>query len=50
MLVMDNINQRFGNQSLVTGSILAGNDQWRMNQKMRSPDYTTDWGQILSVH
>jgi len=50
MLVMDNINQRFGNQSLVTGSILAGNDQWRMSQKMRSPDYTTDWGQILSVH
>ncbi len=48
-LVMDEINQRFGRDSIVPGRLMGHFQQWRMRQANLSKAYTTDWAQLMEV-
>lgn len=50
MKVLDNINKKFGNDTLkFSSSGLSGNEEWKIKCNMRSPSYTTDWNQLPRV-
>lgn len=45
MQAVDNLNKRFGNMSIgLIGGIRTRS--WSMKQKLKSPNYTTDWNEI----
>ena len=48
MTTMDRLNQRYGKGSLILASAgTAGNKRtWSMRQEMRTPQYTTLWGDV----
>lgn len=48
MITMDKINQRFGRSSIRLGNIPL-NPQWKMNQQNKTPCYTTQWNELLTV-
>lgn len=43
METFDHISAKFGRDSIRTASSLTGTGRWHMNQKQRSPHYTTRW-------
>jgi DNA polymerase V len=48
MGMMDKINQKMGRESIKLAS--EGFERpWQMRQENKSPNYTTSWGDILSV-
>lgn len=47
MLLLDNINQRFGPETLTLAS--EPHKRWQMYQQHLSPAYTTRWNEILRV-
>jgi DNA polymerase V len=51
MQVMDQINQRYGRGSLKLGSAGLGQavQIWHMKQNFKTPAYTTDWANLLTV-
>jgi DNA polymerase V len=48
-LVMDEVNQRFGRDSLVPGRLRGHFHHWKMKQANFSKAYTTDWKQLMEV-
>ncbi len=46
---MDQINQRFGRDSIVPGRLMGDFQQWKMRQENLSKAYTTDWAQLMEV-
>jgi DNA polymerase V len=49
METMDKINRVYGRQTIrYAGEALSG--RWRMRQRLKSPSYTTDWGELLTVN
>jgi DNA polymerase V len=48
-LVMDEINQRFGRDTIVPGRVMGHFHQWKMRQAHLSRAYTTDWKQLMRV-
>jgi DNA polymerase V len=48
MATMDRLNQRYGKGSLILASAGAAGDKraWSMRQEMRTPQYTTQWGDM----
>lgn len=48
-LVMDEINLRFGRDSIVPGRLMGHFHHWKMRQANLSNAYTTDWGQLMEV-
>ncbi|MEQ1529212.1 MAG: translesion error-prone DNA polymerase V subunit UmuC [Methylococcales bacterium] len=49
MAVMDEINHRFGRQTLKLGSE-GFNAPWKMKQNFKTPNYTCEWGGLLKVY
>lgn len=49
-LVMDEINLRFGRDTLVPGRLMGHYQQWKMKQAHLSKAYTTDWNQLMEVN
>lgn len=50
MEVVDALNQRFGHNAVSTASAAsAPAAPWRMRQERKTPAYTTDWNDIVSV-
>jgi DNA polymerase V len=47
MQVMDKVNRRYGNGILHTG--VENSEAWKPQQTNLSPQYTTDWGEIMEV-
>lgn len=45
---VDRINARFGDQTVLPAIVLGGG-KWRANARLRSPEYTTKWRQLMSV-
>jgi len=48
-IVMDEINQRFGRDTIVPGRLAGSYSQWKMHQNHLSNTYTTDWTQLMKV-
>lgn len=46
---MDQINSRFGRGIVHSAAELFGRGQWLMRRGLKSPSYTTDWGQLPEV-
>jgi len=48
MATMDKLNQRYGKGALILASAGTAGDQrtWSMRQEMRTPQYTTQWGDV----
>jgi DNA polymerase V len=49
MAVLDEINQRYGRQTLKLASE-GFKAPWKMQQNYKSPSYTTNWHELLSVN
>ncbi|MCD8349594.1 MAG: Y-family DNA polymerase [Planctomycetaceae bacterium] len=49
MKALDATNARFGSGTLLYASQGFGQEDWRMQRKMQSPHYTTQWGEIPKV-
>lgn len=50
MNVMDQINQRFGKNSLKSLACgTEGKERWKMKRNQKSPAYTTEWNELYSV-
>lgn len=50
MTAIDAINRRFGRSVIQAASALHDQSaKWTMRQERKSPDYTTDWDQIVDV-
>lgn len=49
MAVLDSINQRYGRQTLKLASE-GFKVPWKMQQNYKSPSYTTNWHELLSVN
>lgn len=50
MSTIDNINQRYGKNTITSASTISPSDApWRMQQANLSPACTTRWGQILNI-
>jgi DNA polymerase V len=51
MAAMDQVNQRYGRGSLKLGSAGLGQavQVWHMKQNFKTPAYTTDWANLLTV-
>jgi len=50
MKAMDKINAKWGRFSLVVATGAIDNRPWKMNQKNRSPRYTTSWADLPLVN
>lgn len=48
-LVMDEINQCFGRDTIVPGRLAGHFHQWKMRQSYLSKAYTTNWEQLMRV-
>ncbi len=48
MAVMDRLNWRWGTDTLKYGSN-GIRQEWRYRQEKRSPNYTTQWDELLTV-
>jgi len=48
MSALDKINRRHGKSSVRFGSALVS-DRWRMRQQFKSPSYTTNWRELLTI-
>ena len=48
MAVLDAINQRYGRQTLKLGSE-GFKAPWKMKQNFKSPDYTTNWNELIQA-
>jgi DNA polymerase V len=48
-ILMDEINQRFGRDMIVSGRLTGHFKQWKMRQENLSKAYTTDWQQLMLV-
>ena len=49
MHVMAQINQRYGNNTLRYASEMLS-DRWQMRQQFKSPSYTTQWQDLLTIN
>ena len=49
ILVLDEINRRFGRQTLKLGSE-GFKAPWKMKQNFKSPGYTTDWNGLIKAY
>jgi DNA polymerase V len=50
MKVVDEINQKFGKDTVRFASLLRGDKAaWKMKQIYKSPSYTTNWNELLTV-
>lgn len=49
MKAVDEINQKFGKDTVRFGSVVRDGD-WKMKQIYKSPAYTTSWSELLTVH
>ena len=50
MKAVDEINQKFGKDTIRFASLLRGDTAtWRMKQIYKSPSYTTNWNELLTV-
>lgn len=50
MKAVDEINQKFGKDTVRFASLLRGDKAaWRMKQIYKSPSYTTNWNELLTV-
>jgi DNA polymerase V len=45
MKVMDSINQKMGKGSLTTAAS-GGAHRWAMRRELKSPNFTTNWGEL----
>ncbi len=50
MSVLDQINQRFGSQTLKPASVGFEKMNWHMNQNNLSRNYTTQWQDVMDVY
>lgn len=50
MDAIDQINQRYGSETIHIGSIDPGSTKWHALKKRMSPAYTTDWSQLPLLH
>ena len=48
MQLMDNLNLRFGKNTIIHGAE-GLSKSWAMKNQYRTPAYTTDWQNILSI-
>ncbi len=48
MPLLDNVNQRYGNQSLIIAA-QGMQPHWKMKSNLRSPHYTTQWHDLVKV-
>lgn len=49
MKAVDEINQKFGKDTVRFGGVRP-NGAWKMKQIYKSPSYTTNWNELLTVH
>lgn len=49
MKTVDNINQKYSAGTLVYGAMGLGKEEWRMQRRLMSPCYTTQWNQLPKV-
>jgi DNA polymerase V len=49
MKAVDEINQKFGKDTVRFASVLR-EGAWKMKQIYKSPSYTTNWNELLTVH
>jgi DNA polymerase V len=50
MKAVDEINRKFGKDTVKFASLLHGDTAaWRMKQIYKSPSYTTNWNELLTV-
>ena len=45
MVALDRVNRKYGRGTLKAGTELLGT-RWVMKQELRSPRYTTCWGEL----
>lgn len=50
MQAIDEINKRFGDETIHTGAIDPAATHWHAKKERMSPAYTTDWSQLPLVH
>ncbi len=50
MHALEKVNARFGRKAVGIGVSAMDGQAWEMNQKARSPNYLTDWNELLQVH
>ena len=49
MAALDNINRRHGKKSILYASEIISS-RWHMRQQFKSPSYTTNWHELLTIH
>jgi DNA polymerase V len=49
MRVMDQLNEKFGHTVLCSAAE-GTSKEWQMKRNLRTPHYTTQWDEILSIH
>lgn len=50
MHALEQVNSRFGRKAVGIGVSAMHGQAWEMNQKARSPNYLTDWNELLQVY
>ncbi len=50
MHALEKVNSRFGRKAVGLGVSAMEGQAWEMNQKARSPNYLTDWNELLRVY
>ena len=49
MKAIDEINQKFGKDTVRLASVKTSGN-WSMKRARKSPGYTTNWNELLTVH
>ncbi len=49
MKALDEINQKFGKDTIRIASVQTEGN-WMMKRARKSPGYTTNWNELLTVH
>jgi len=47
--VMDEINSKYGRNTIVIASSGLGKKDWKMSRKLISPKYTTQWDELPEI-